>query len=66
MQRLVCPHPWGLHLYVHELHAGYLTLCYTFVFQGNDDLQFVLENDSSELDKIMTKFCDELYAKVII
>lgn len=32
--------------------------------KGNDDLQFVLENDSSELDKIMTKFCDELYAKL--
>lgn len=32
--------------------------------KGNDDLQFVVENDSSELDKIMTKFCDELYAKL--
>lgn len=61
----MCPTVWST-LVVHELQMGYLTLSHTFVFQVNDDLKFILENDSDEIDKMMMKLSDELSAKVTL
>lgn len=35
------------------------------VFQVDDDLQFLLESDSSEVEETVKKYSDELFATVI-
>lgn len=47
-----------------RFRSAFLTLYHTFVFQVNADVKLLLEDDNSELDKIMTKFSDELSARV--